>query len=178
MSRKRSPLAGIRTRKATSGASLAVHDAGGSPMKRSMTAVALALAVAFLAAFGSLAGPTATASAATSIDMLNYLTFPHQTAGDICSAERKVRLRGKYRFGVYTRHRLYPARFVDSRVIRLNGVYNWKVCLHRNLSRTYQVDSGIRNVNSGGNATVNYTEFGTIRGNGYYDWGSFFDKEF
>jgi hypothetical protein len=176
MSTKRSPLAGMRTRTATFGASLAVHDVGGSPMKRLMTSFALALAVAFLATFGSFAGPTATASAATSIDMLNYLTFPHQTAGGICSADRRVRLRGTYLYGVYTRHRLHPARFVDDRKIRLNGVYNWKVCLHRNLSRTYQVDSGIRNVNNGGSASVNYTEFGTIRGNGYYDWGSFFEK--
>jgi hypothetical protein len=43
-------------------------------MKRLMTPVALALAIVFVAAFGSLAGSTATASAATSIDMLNHLT--------------------------------------------------------------------------------------------------------
>jgi hypothetical protein len=35
------------------------HDAGGSLMKPSMTAVALTVAVVFLAAFGSLAGPAA-----------------------------------------------------------------------------------------------------------------------
>jgi hypothetical protein len=155
-----------------------VHDVGGSLMKRSMTPVALALAVAFLAAFGSLAGPTATASATTSIDMLNSLTFPHRPAGLICSYERRIRLKGKWRFGAYTRHRLHPSRFSRSRVIRVNGVYNWKVCLHRNHSRTYEVHTRIRNVKSGGYAGIVYTEYGTIHGNGYYDWGAFFDKEF
>ena len=147
-------------------------------MKRSMTPVALALAVAFFAVFGSFAGPTATASATTSIDMLNYLTFPHQPAGLICSAERRIRLTGTWRFGAYTRHRLHPDRLYQARVIRLYGVYDWKVCLHRNLRNTYQVHTRIRNVNSGGYAGIAYTEYGTIFGNGYYDWGTFFDKEY
>jgi hypothetical protein len=146
-------------------------------MKRSMTPVALALAIACLVAFGSLAGPTATASATTSIDMLNSLTFPHRPAGSICSAERRLRLRGTYLFAAYTAHRLHPAdRFANTRRIRLNGVYAWKVCLHRNLRRSYQIEAGIRNVNSGGNATVAYTTYGTKYGNGYYDWGSTIDN--
>jgi hypothetical protein len=145
-------------------------------MKRSMTPVATALAVALLAAFGSFAGPTATASATTSIDMLNSLTFPHRPAGSICSAERRLRLRGTYLFGAYIAHRLHPAdRLSNTRRIRLNGVYAWKVCLHRNRSHSYQVDAGIRNVNSGGNATVTYTTYGPY-GNGYHDWGSTIDN--
>jgi hypothetical protein len=147
-------------------------------MKRSMTPAALALAVAFLAAFGSLAGPTASASAKTSIDMLNYLSFPHQSAGLICSAERRIPLKGKWRFAAYTHHRLHSSTLLRSRVLRLNGVYNWRVCLHRRNRSTYEVHTRIRNVKTGGYAGVTYVEYGTIYGNGYYDWGSFFDKEF
>jgi hypothetical protein len=144
-------------------------------MKRSVTRFALALAIASTAAFGSLAGPTATASATTSIDMLNSLTFPHQTAGSICSAERRLRLRGTYNFAAYISHRLHPTRLQNVRRIRLNGVYAWKVCLHRNRRDSYQVDTGIRNVNSGGNATITYTTYGPY-GNGYHDWGSTIDN--
>ena len=145
-------------------------------MKRLMTPVALALAVVFLATFGSVVGPTATASATTSIDMLNSLTFPHQSAGPICSYTRRIRLKGNYRFGSYTHHRLHSTRLSQSRRIRLNGVYWWKVCLHRKDRGTYLIKAGVRNVNSGGNATISYIEYGTIYGNGYYDWGSFFEK--
>jgi hypothetical protein len=129
-----------------------------------------------LAAYGSVVGPTATASATTSIDMLNSLTFPHQPAGPICSYTRKIRLKGKYRFGSYTDHRLHSTRLSHSRPIRLNGLYWWKVCLHRKDRRTYLIKAGVRNVKTGGNATVSYIEYGTIYGNGYYDWGSLFEK--
>jgi hypothetical protein len=142
-------------------------------MKRLMTPVRVAFAVAALA----LAGPVATASATTSIDMLNYLTFPHQRAGMICSAERRITLKGTWRFGAYTHHRLHSSRLYQARKITLNGVYDWKVCLHRNDSRTYQVHTRVRNVKTGGYAGIAYTEYGTIYGNGYYDWGAFFDKE-
>ena len=145
-------------------------------MKHLTRPVALALAAVFLAAFGSVVGPTATASATTSIDMLNSLTFPHQSAGPICSYTRRIRLKGNYRFGSYTRHRLHSTRLSRSRRIRLNGVYWWKVCLHRTDRRTYRIKAGVRNVNTGGNATISYIEYGTIYGNGYYDWGSFFEK--
>jgi hypothetical protein len=147
-------------------------------MRRSMTRVGLALAVPLLVAFGSFAGPTATASAKTSIDMLNYLTFPHQKAGHICSYTRTIRLEGKWRFAAYTKHRKHPSTLYRSRVVRLNGVYSWRACLHRRNSRTYTVHTRIRNVKTGGYLSVAYVEYGTIYGNGYYDWGSFFDKEY
>jgi hypothetical protein len=153
---------------------IAVHDFGGPFMKRLLTPVALALVVAF----ASLAGSPATASAKTSIDMLNSLTFPHQSAGHICSAERRIRLKGKWRYAAYTKHRLHASTLSRSRVIRLNGVYNWRVCLHRRNRKTYEVHTRIRNVRTGGYAGVTYVEYGTIYGNGYYDWGAFFDKEF
>ena len=147
-------------------------------MKRSMTPVALALAVALLAAFGSLAGPTASASAKTSIDMLNYLSFPHQSAGHICSAERRIRLTGKWRFAAYTKHRLHPETMYRPRTIRLYGVYNWRVCLHRRNRKTYEVHTRIRNVKTGGYAGITHIEYGYRFGNGYYDWGAFFDKDY
>jgi hypothetical protein len=146
-------------------------------MKRSTTSLALTLAVASVAIGGSLAGPVATASAATSIDMLNSLTFPHQTAGSICSAERRLRLTGTYDFAVYSTHRLHPGQGATStRRLRLFGVYAWKVCLHRNIRANYQVEAGIRNVNSGGVASIADTISGRPWGNGYYDWGSTIDN--
>jgi hypothetical protein len=49
-------------------------------------------------------------------------------------------------------------------------------CLHRNIRANYQVEAGIRNVNSGGVASIAYTISGRPWGNGYYDWGSTIDN--
>jgi hypothetical protein len=141
-------------------------------MRRSLTPIGLALVVA-----GALAGPPATARATTSIDRLNALTFPHRTAESICSTERRLQLKGTYFFAAYTAHRQHRAdRFSNTRRLRLVGRYGWKVCLHRNRSKSYQIEAAVRNLKTGGRAQVAYTTSGTKYGNGYYDWGSTIDN--
>jgi hypothetical protein len=147
-------------------------------VKRSMTPVALALAVAGLVAVWSLAGPTATASATTSIDQLNSLTFPHMAVrSEICSTQRRIRLGGRYRFQAYSAHRKHrEARVTSVRELRLRGVYRWHVCLHRDRPGSYRITAYLENVATGGEASINHNEPGIAYGNGYYDWGSTLDN--
>jgi hypothetical protein len=140
--------------------------------------LALALVAASLAAVGSLAGPVSTASAAASIDHLNYLDFPHRGSQvPICSVARRMRLRGTYTFRAYSAHRLHPQQvFANTRILRLHGVYAWQVCLLRNYDGPYVVWAQVRNMATGGKAQIKHAQWGGVWGDGYYDWGTQIDN--
>ncbi len=124
----------------------------------------MALVAVSIATAGSLAGPVSSASATTSIDMLNFLNFPHRgSQSSICSVARRLRLSGTYGFRAYAAHRLHPNQFfAATRRLRLRGVYAWQVCLLRNLDGPYGIQAQIRNMATGGRAKVQHNEYGGV----------------
>jgi hypothetical protein len=154
--------------------------------KRSLTRVALALVCAGVSALASLAGPTATASATASIDMLNFLDFnlrPGAPAFETCSAERTIPRRGTYRgrdyyVRAYSGSRKRIGEPVSSKPLRLTlrGRYRWIVCIRLVRGRGYEVKAVLRSLRTGGRAPVSHIENGVVYGDGYYDWGSTIDR--
>jgi hypothetical protein len=137
-----------------------------------MTRVGLTLMATSLVALCSLAGTTAPASAAASIDRETYLNFPSRHQRNGCTEPRRIRLRGTYDFGVYAAHWAHPRhRFGSHRRLRLRGVYSWKVCRF-NLGSGYWFKAIVTNVATGGEATVDFDKFGYPYGDGTYKWGS------
>ena len=153
-------------------------DRFGMANKLTRIAATVALVAVSIATAGSLAGPVSSASATTSIDMLNFLNFPHRgSQSSICSVARRLRLSGTYGFRAYAAHRLHPNQFfAATRRLRLRGVYAWQVCLLRNLDGPYGIQARIRNMATGGRAKVQHNEYGGVWGDGYYDWGSTIDN--
>jgi hypothetical protein len=171
MSMRRSPVAGVRTRTATFGASLAA---------------ALALTAA-----GTLAGAAAPADAfyLTSTDAardhhLNILRFPPRNPGFRPCIGRPVRLRaGEYLHGTYAvseRHRTDPDLEEELLTVRAPTTYNWEACRGWNSRiRDYQVRSTLRRRGVVSSTILNtfsrdpLAEPGPIHvyGDGNYEWG-------
>jgi hypothetical protein len=170
MSRKHSPHAGMRTRAATFGASLAAAFA--------------------LAAAGSLAGAAAPADAAylkstdaTSDHHLNVLRFPPKNPRFRPCIIRTVRLRGRdFWHGAYAvseSHRSDPDVYQAHITVRVPGTYRWKACRGWNRRiRRYQVRSTLRG--HGFSHTIKNTfnrdpnDFNGpshVYGDGNYEWG-------
>jgi hypothetical protein len=147
---------------------------------RSMTRLAPALAIAALATAGSLAGPTATASAVMSIDQLNLLESDHRAIRDpICSEPREVEFRGRreYQLQAYYsvaergKHPHDGRRFErHPKPLRLRGTYSWRACLHRNKAKIYTVATRITNVRTHGRASISITV--RPRADLNYNWGA------
>jgi hypothetical protein len=170
MSMKGSPLAGMRTRTATFGASLAAAFA--------------------LAAAGSLAGAAAPADAfylkstdATPDHHLNILRFPPKNPRFRPCIGRPVRLgAGDFLHGAYAvseSHRTDPDLDQALITVRVPGTYTWEACRGWNSHiERYQVRSTLRG--HGFSHTILNTfepdpnqlsRPSHLYGNGNYDWG-------
>ena len=171
MSMKRSPLAGMRARTATFGASLAAAFAFG--------------------AAGSLAGAAAPADAfylkstdATPDHHLNILRFPPRNPGFRPCIGRPVTLRAdEYLHSAYTvseSHRTDPDLDEEQLTVRVPTTYNWEACRGWNSHiHDYQIRSTLRRRGVVSSTILNtfsrdpLSEPGPIHvyGNGNYEWG-------
>jgi hypothetical protein len=150
-------------------------------MKRSTTAVALALVAFALAANGSLAGPTAKADAYY-LRSSDYLHFPAWAPNGQEFHTRTVRLReGYYQLGAYFAnqfHRSDPDLHNERIAIIRPGAYRWMI--HRwwgNMTDHYYVQTRLirRGIGGGSWSVPVRNETGVLEphnyGDGWYEWG-------
>jgi hypothetical protein len=150
-------------------------------MKRSTTAIALALATLAVAATGSLAGPTAKADAYY-LRSTDYLHFPAWAPNGQEFHTRNLRLReGYYLLGGYFAnqfHRTDPDLVNHRIAIFRPGIYKWMI--HRwwgNRTDHYYVQTRLIRSGVGGGVWDDpvRNETGLLEphnyGDGWYEWG-------
>jgi hypothetical protein len=121
------------------------------PMKRPMTFLVPLLAVTCLAA----AGPTTSASAATSVSDEDQLAFPPQGDSECKSHGDPIRLRGWYAWRSFSARSREGGRTANLRTLRFRGQYHLTVCrIPRR--RSYEIKATVTNVRTGGEA-INQT---------------------
>jgi hypothetical protein len=148
-------------------------------LRRFGTAVALVLAVAVVAAAGSLAGGVATASAREGHDQMAYGSDRHinfQSKAGKCLPDATYNLRGTYRWMVtiaQVDHFDQPTQKL--RTVFLRGKYRWQDCFDFFPGRgsVLRQRSRITNVRTGGRVElVNYPVHGNFGKNSNYFWGA------